>query len=1355
MKFQLPLLLALATSLSAVPSDINYQGRLTDANGDAVTGNVTMGVKMYDAQSGGNEIYSEDVGTVTLDENGVYSFQFGASGNSTVTKTETIVTSDGTSTDFTGTFTSTPIEGTISVTDETYSWNDVDGNPGEQATAYIIIINGFVIFADIENGGSGYDDDNPPLVTITGDGSGATATATVENGVITGIAITGSGLNYTEGDIAISPPPAPFTVDKVDGDLEVGYTVAPAVRAGVVATYKTLEPSIIGALSEASSHWMELTVDGTTQNPRERILSVPFAQVAGVSGISSNQNGNKGEYFFSDGSVSISAEECIEISQIFSDSGYDDIFIDVTGKGITRSTEFAKLQLPFFIPGPATVEAKDDYGNGSNFTYKIFENTGEYIFSDGPVVINAGECIEISQLFSEMSPGNARIRVEGKGITSTNSLQLPFYVPGPVTVVGDHANGYNTNFTYRILNSDGSIKKKIDSDGDGVRNHLDRFPYDSAETADTDGDSVGDNADAFPNDPFKTTNLIASYPFNGNALDQTNNNYNGTVYGATLAQDRFGNANSAYSFDGIDDYIDFGDPDEVFDFGNNDFSISLWVKSNGDQSGKYIISKYDGNGEPNSFGLGTHSNSQVYVWSSSNAHGNSQSAYLNDSYYLNDGAWHHLVLVFSNDYMNLYVDGDLRDDIYLGASRSNGGIINNDASLVVGRITKGQNFGGLIDDIKLYNEALSNNQISDLFEIVQIDTDEDGVPDNTDIFPNDSVSDNLNFVLNGSGGFTISDCKTTAIGRVNIPKLYEGIPVTEIGAYAFDGCALITQVIVPDGLTEVRDQAFRNCIGLLSVYMPDSVILFGNGIFSGCTSLSDVRLSNNMPKITDTMFQYTAITTIDIPSSVTKIDRVAFDLCESLISIVIPSSVTTFGETVFNRCANLEEITFEGNAPSIIPAGIASHWANTSNQPRLFNIGYNAHQMFPDLYLPDDFIIKYNSDNSGFTEEWFNSVLRNYNSSKSIDLNEGISGSNFFLIDGSYTWEEARLDAESRGGQLAVLDTQDKINTANVYLQGQSYSSYGVYIGLSDHQNEGSWKWVDETDLSTANWASGEPNNFPHYGGEHFVIIDKSDWKWNDVIADGKFPYLLETYNGDINEGLVSYYDFSSLSAAQGSGNNISLYNDAEIYNDLERGSVLRIVTNSNQAGIYNNISQAPGGHALLDGALDDISNNGNNDFSISLWLKLENTQVHPGGSIINLGDNSSADEKALIGYTNQLSGQDNSIFTNPLYLQTPGDIDSNILANLSDIMNDWQHYAITVTGDTLRLYLNGEEVESYAGGNYWDSSLTVGEKLYFGAEIWTGSGGDRGSTRITARFDDLKVYNRAITSNEVTSLAN
>jgi hypothetical protein len=63
-----------------VPGTINYQGRLTDGNSDPVTGNVSMNLKLFDAATGGSELYSENIGTVTLDENGVYSFQFGAGG---------------------------------------------------------------------------------------------------------------------------------------------------------------------------------------------------------------------------------------------------------------------------------------------------------------------------------------------------------------------------------------------------------------------------------------------------------------------------------------------------------------------------------------------------------------------------------------------------------------------------------------------------------------------------------------------------------------------------------------------------------------------------------------------------------------------------------------------------------------------------------------------------------------------------------------------------------------------------------------------------------------------------------------------------------------------------------------------------------------------------------------------------------------------------------------------------------------------------------------------------------------------------------------------------------------------------
>jgi hypothetical protein len=67
--------------------------------------------------------------------------------------------------------------------------------------------------------------------------------------------------------------------------------------------------------------------------------------------------------------------------------------------------------------------------------------------------------------------------------------------------------------------------------------------------------------------------IIGYWPFSGNANDLTNNGNNGTVHGANLTTDRFGNESSAYSFDGVDDYISI---ENSTSFNLNSISISLW-----------------------------------------------------------------------------------------------------------------------------------------------------------------------------------------------------------------------------------------------------------------------------------------------------------------------------------------------------------------------------------------------------------------------------------------------------------------------------------------------------------------------------------------------------------------------------------------------------------------------------------------------------------------------------------------------------------------------------------------------------------------------------------------------------------
>ena len=75
--------------------------------------------------------------------------------------------------------------------------------------------------------------------------------------------------------------------------------------------------------------------------------------------------------------------------------------------------------------------------------------------------------------------------------------------------------------------------------------------------------------------PNTTGGIKGYYPFNGNANDESGNGNHGTVHGATLTTDRFGTPNSAYKFDGIDDYIEINDNE---DFNLTNWTITGWIR---------------------------------------------------------------------------------------------------------------------------------------------------------------------------------------------------------------------------------------------------------------------------------------------------------------------------------------------------------------------------------------------------------------------------------------------------------------------------------------------------------------------------------------------------------------------------------------------------------------------------------------------------------------------------------------------------------------------------------------------------------------------------------------------------------
>ena len=142
--------------------------------------------------------------------------------------------------------------------------------------------------------------------------------------------------------------------------------------------------------------------------------------------------------------------------------------------------------------------------------------------------------------------------------------------------------------------------------------------------------------------------------------------------------------------------------------------------------------------------------------------------------------------------------------------------------------------------------------------------------------------------------------------------------VTSIGDYAFYDCSLLTSITIPYGVTSIGDYAFYGCSLLTSITIPYGVTSIGGGAFNSCTSITSIVIPDGVTSIGKyTFYNCTSLTNITIPDSVTSIGESAFNGCSSLTSITIPDSVTSIGVSAFYDCNKLTSITIPDSVTSI------------------------------------------------------------------------------------------------------------------------------------------------------------------------------------------------------------------------------------------------------------------------------------------------------------------------------------------------------------------------------------------------------------------------------------------------------
>ncbi|MFN5629865.1 MAG: LamG-like jellyroll fold domain-containing protein [Bacteroidota bacterium] len=212
-----------------------------------------------------------------------------------------------------------------------------------------------------------------------------------------------------------------------------------------------------------------------------------------------------------------------------------------------------------------------------------------------------------------------------------------------------------------------------------------------------------------------TNGLVGWWFFNGNANDESVNTNDGTVNGAILTTDRFGSTNSAYSFNGTTNNISVPN---IAGTGNSARSIFAWIKTTS-TIGKCILGTGGSSANAGEFNLvmGYGPGSTNYPGKIGVMGGNFTTGghdyYPNSGPSVNDNLWHSVGVTYDGiNSLKVYIDGVLVNSTTITYNTT--GQIN----FIGYNNHNGSQWSGLIDDVGIWNRALTQQEITDLYNAV-------------------------------------------------------------------------------------------------------------------------------------------------------------------------------------------------------------------------------------------------------------------------------------------------------------------------------------------------------------------------------------------------------------------------------------------------------------------------------------------------------------------------------------------------------------------------------------------------------------------------------------------------------------
>ena len=289
--------------------------------------------------------------------------------------------------------------------------------------------------------------------------------------------------------------------------------------------------------------------------------------------------------------------------------------------------------------------------------------------------------------------------------------------------------------------------------------------------------------------------------------------------------------------------------------------------------------------------------------------------------------------------------------------------------------------------------------------------------------------------------------------------------------------------------------SFGEYSNLTSVIIPNSVTSIGNGAFSGCSGLTSVSIPNSLTSLGTGIFSgCSSLASVTIPNSVTSIGAYAFRECSSLTSVTIPNSVTQIAQDAFSGCSNLKEV-----------------YCLAENVPVLLSSPFqNCHPENITLYVPAASVDAYSN-----AEQW-----KDFGNIVALTAHDAYRP---FLKEGK-TWNMQEYYQSVWTGEQWTKDVSYVIN-GTTEIDGKTYyKMYRIseegskYLCALREENRKVWQYVDSGDYLLYDFGMSVGDSYrPSYEPLYFQLTD---------IQTVRFQYdqLLKVFYYDISE----HYDVTA-----------------------------------------------------------------------------------------------------------------------------------------------------------------------------------------------------------------------------------